>query len=214
MPPVRAVADHGGMTSEYPCPTCHAPADLDSGCPACHRPPDPEAAEVVALNARYAALAVAVDTARDRYLSAAARLEDLRQHRNLLAARVTARVGGPAAAAAPAAGAPPAGPAEPAHAARPAEPAHAARPAEPAHAARPAEPAHAARPEASTRTVQHALFILGGLLLGSAAIVFTAVAWARFGVTGRAVILAAATALVLAVPPVALARRLSATAET
>ena len=196
MPPVRAVADHGGMTSEYPCPTCHAPADLDSGCPACHRPPDPEAAEVVALNARYAALAVAVDTARDRYLSAAARLEDLRQHRNLLAARVTARVGGPAAAAAPAAGAPPAGPAEP------------------AHAARPAEPAHAARPEASTRTVQNALFILGGLLLGSAAIVFTAVAWARFGVTGRAVILAAATALVLAVPPVALARRLSATAET
>ena len=167
MPPVRAVADHGGMTSEYPCPTCHAPADLDSGCPACHRPPDPEAAEVVALNARYAALAVAVDTARDRYLSAAARLEDLRQHRNLLAARVTARVGGPAAAAAPAAGAPPAGPAEP------------------AHAARPAEPAHAARPEASTRTVQNALFILGGLLLGSAAIVFTAVAWARFGVTGR-----------------------------
>src|SRR5437763_3853171 len=196
MPPVRAVADHGGMTSEYPCPTCHAPADLDSGCPACHRPPDPEAAEVVALNARYAALAVAVDTARDRYLSAAARLEDLRQHRNLLAARVTARVGGPAAAAAPAAGAPPAGPAEP------------------AHAARPAEPAHAARPEASTRTVQNALFILGGLLLGSAAIVFTAVAWARFGVTGRAVILAAATALVLAVPPVALAQRLSATAET
>src|SRR5207237_9161129 len=71
-----------------------------------------------------------------------------------------------------------------------------------------------ARPEASTRTVQNALFVLGGLLLGSAAVVFTAVAWARFGVAGRAAILAATTLLVLAVPPVALARRLAATAET
>ena len=69
-------------------------------------------------------------------------------------------------------------------------------------------------PEASTRTVQNLLFILGGLLLGSAAIVFTAVAWTTFGVTGRAVILAVVTGLTLAVPLVALRRRLTATAET
>ncbi|MEV8512684.1 hypothetical protein [Dactylosporangium sp. NPDC051484] len=70
------------------------------------------------------------------------------------------------------------------------------------------------RPEAAPRTVQNILFILGGLLLGSAAIVFTAVAWASFGVLGRAAILAVVTLITLAVPPVALARRLRATAET
>src|SRR5262249_40165352 len=53
-----------------------------------------------------------------------------------------------------------------------------------------------------------------GLLLGSAAIVFTAVAWANFGVTGRAVVLAVVTVLTLAVPPLALLRRLTGTAET
>jgi hypothetical protein len=63
-------------------------------------------------------------------------------------------------------------------------------------------------------TVQNVLFILGGLLLGAAAIVFAAVAWAQFGVTGRAVLLAAGTLVFLAVPPIALRRRLTATAET
>jgi len=71
-----------------------------------------------------------------------------------------------------------------------------------------------ARPESSGRTVQNLLFVLGGLLLGSAAIVFTAVAWASFGIAGRAVILAAVTVLTLAVPPVVRLRRLTGTAET
>jgi hypothetical protein len=75
-------------------------------------------------------------------------------------------------------------------------------------------PVATAAPETTTRTVQNVLFILGGLLLGSAAIVFTAVAWRTFGVTGRAVILAAVTALTLSVPVLALRRRLTATAET
>jgi len=69
-------------------------------------------------------------------------------------------------------------------------------------------------PETSTRTVQNVLFILGGLLLGTAAIVFTAVAWATFGVGGRATILAVVTALALAAPLLALRRGLTATAET
>ncbi|RQW92543.1 hypothetical protein DKL51_18835, partial [Micromonospora globispora] len=70
------------------------------------------------------------------------------------------------------------------------------------------------RPETSTRTVQGLLFVLGGLLLGTAAIVFTAVAWASVGVAGRALILAAFTALALAVPMVSVRRGLRGTAET
>jgi hypothetical protein len=69
-------------------------------------------------------------------------------------------------------------------------------------------------PETSARTVQNLLFVLGGLLLGIAAIVFTAVAWSTFGRAGRAMILAVVTALMLALPLLALRRKLRATAET
>lgn len=68
--------------------------------------------------------------------------------------------------------------------------------------------------ETSTRTVQGLLFVLGGLLLGTAAVVFTAVAWASVGVAGRALILFAFTALALAAPLVAVRRGLRGTAET
>jgi hypothetical protein len=78
----------------------------------------------------------------------------------------------------------------------------------------PEPPQQPARPETSGRAVQNLLFILGGLLLASAAIVFTAVAWANFGVAGRAGILGAVTVLTLAIPPVARKRRLAGTAET
>ncbi|WP_030439209.1 SCO7613 C-terminal domain-containing membrane protein [Actinoplanes subtropicus] len=70
------------------------------------------------------------------------------------------------------------------------------------------------RPETSSRAVQNLLFTLGGLLLGVAAIVFTAVAWSQFGVTGRATLLTGVTVVALAVPPLALRRGLRATAET
>jgi hypothetical protein len=70
------------------------------------------------------------------------------------------------------------------------------------------------RPETSTRTVQNVLFVLGGLLLGTAAIAFTAVAWATFGETGRAAVLATVTLIMLAIPLLALARGLQGTAET
>jgi len=73
---------------------------------------------------------------------------------------------------------------------------------------------HPARPETSSRAVQNLLFTLGGLLLGVAAIVFTAVAWSQFGVSGRAVLLAGVTVVALAIPPFALRRGLRATAET
>jgi hypothetical protein len=71
-----------------------------------------------------------------------------------------------------------------------------------------------AEPKLSTLTVQNVLFALGGLLLVVAAAVFTAVAWAQVGVTGRALLLAGATAAVLAVPPFAARRGLIAAAET
>ena len=58
------------------------------------------------------------------------------------------------------------------------------------------------------------LFLLGGLLLAIAAIVFTAVAWTQFGLGGRAALLAAFTGAALGVPPLALRRNLTATAET
>ena len=98
-------------------------------------------------------------------------------------------------------------------------------PAAPAPAAPPVPPAPAAPPplepvsgpptrETSTRTVQNVLFVLGGLLLGTAAIAFTAVAWTTFGVAGRAAILGVVTLIALALPLVALMRKLRATAET
>ncbi|WP_430787684.1 SCO7613 C-terminal domain-containing membrane protein [Actinoplanes sp. G11-F43] len=75
-------------------------------------------------------------------------------------------------------------------------------------------PGPSAEPRLSTITVQNVLFTLGGLLLVVAASVFTAVAWAQVGVTGRALLLAAATGAILAVPPFAARRGLTAAAET
>src|SRR5256885_14831223 len=91
MPGRTRDGDAAGMNTTYPCPACRAPADLDAGCSGCHRPPDPEAAEVIALDARYAAHAREVGAAWQAYLSGAADLEELRQRRNRLAARVAAR---------------------------------------------------------------------------------------------------------------------------
>jgi len=187
----------------YPCPACRTEANLATGCPGCGRAPDPEAAEATRLTIEIEGLAVEAETARQHYADLVARLNSLRQRRDQLAAGIRARLAAEQAAAArtPA----------PKHAApaRTRAPEQAA--AEPAAAAR--TPA-AARPETSGRTVQNVLYVLGGLLLASAAIVFTAVAWARFGVGGRAAILGAVTVLTLAVPPVAIRRRLTGTAET
>ena len=69
-------------------------------------------------------------------------------------------------------------------------------------------------PDASPRTVQNLLFVLGAVLLGIAAIVFTVVAWTSYGAGGRAAILGGATLIAFAIPVVAVRRRLTATAET
>ncbi|MEV4658494.1 hypothetical protein [Micromonospora sp. NPDC049301] len=175
----------------YPCPACGAPADLSAGCAGCRRPPDPIAAEVVRLGREVARLGPEVERARRTYAELAARLAATSRRQAELAAIVRAGV------AAPFTGPAPRGPevrTEPV-------------------AVGAGSPAPGAA-EASTRTVQGLLFVLGGLLLGTAAVVFTAVAWASVGVGGRALILAAVTALALAAPLLAVRRGLRGTAET
>ncbi|MFG3302791.1 SCO7613 C-terminal domain-containing membrane protein [Micromonospora chersina] len=172
----------------YPCPGCGAPADLASGCPGCGRPPYPPAAEVVTLDREIAGLAPRVEAARVAYQELAGRLSTARERRADLAARIRLEIPAPR----PVAPAPPV-------------------PVRPRPDPVPVRPGGA---ETSTRAVQSLLFVLGGLLLGTAAVVFTAVAWAAFGVAGRALILLAFTALALAAPLVARARGLRGTAET
>jgi len=183
----------------YPCPACGARADLTTGCSACHRPPDPEAARVTELNGTIAELTRQVERARLAYGEAVGLLNATIRERNELAQRVQARVRMVAPVPSPGGSMPGA------------QPIGASTPA-PAPVAAPV--AAPARPESSGKTVQNVLFLLGGLLLGSAAIVFTAVAWANFGVVGRAVILGVVTVLTLAVAPLAVLRRLTGTAET
>ncbi|MEU1810109.1 SCO7613 C-terminal domain-containing membrane protein [Micromonospora aurantiaca (nom. illeg.)] len=177
----------------YPCPGCGAPADLVAGCRACGRPPYPPAAEVVRLDREITELVPRVEAARLAYQDLSGRLVTARQRRAALAARIRQEIPAPRAA----------GPA----------PLPAPMPPRPV----PVPPTPAVRPggaETSTRAVQGLLFVLGGLLLGTAAVVFTAVAWATFGVAGRALILLAVTALALVAPLVARARGLRGTAET
>ncbi|MER7335087.1 MULTISPECIES: SCO7613 C-terminal domain-containing membrane protein [unclassified Micromonospora] len=196
------------QTTGYPCPACGAPASLGSGCSGCGRPPYPAAAEVIRLDREIAALGGEVERARVAYQGLVDRLAASRRRRAELAAAVRAEFPGPAARRAPVAAPAPA--AAPAFARARPVPAWPARgPVAPVPA-----PVGAGGAETSTRTVQSLLFVLGGLLLGTAAVVFTAVAWAAVGVAGRALILAAFTALALAAPLVAVRRGLRGTAET
>ncbi|MCI4062461.1 hypothetical protein MRQ36_07755 [Micromonospora sp. R77] len=191
----------------YPCPGCGAPADLVAGCPGCGRPPYPPAAEVVRLDRQIATLTPEVERARVTYQELLGRLGTARQRRSELAARIRAEI-------------PPPNPARPVPvrpATVPVGPATmpvAPQPVGPPLTGYAAPAARPGRPETSTRTVQGLLFVLGGLLLGTAAVVFTAVAWAAVGVAGRALILVALTGLTLAVPLVARWRGLRGTAET
>ncbi|MDM4720567.1 hypothetical protein QTQ03_13615 [Micromonospora sp. WMMA1363] len=168
----------------YPCPACGAPADLVAGCSGCGRPPYPPAAEVIRLDREIAVLGMEVERAHRAYQEVTDRLGAARRRREELAAAVRA--------AFPVAGRPKPDSAGPG-------------------ASVPSRPGGA---ETSTRTVQGVLFVLGGLLLGIAAVVFTAVAWATVGVAGRALILAVVTAVTLAVPLWAVRRALRGTAET
>ncbi|RQX08472.1 hypothetical protein DLJ59_01720, partial [Micromonospora inaquosa] len=179
--------------TRYPCPACGAPADLSAGCSGCRRAPDPTAAEVVRLSRQVAELEPEVERARRAYTELAGRLTAVSRRRAELAAVVRAGLAAPVVARPVSLVGPPPfiGPGS--------------------GVAAGSRPGAA---ETSTRTVQGLLFVLGGLLLGTAAVVFTAVAWAAVGVAGRALILAAFTALALGVPLLAVRRGLRGTAET
>ncbi|ROO50667.1 hypothetical protein EDC02_5518 [Micromonospora sp. Llam0] len=184
-------------TAHYPCPACGTPASLAAGCPGCGRGPDPVAAEVIRLDGEIAGLAARVEHARAAWATLSAQLHAAQVRRQQFAVQVQAAVRATAVPPARPTAAPVGPPPGPVAA------------SQPGPAATPS-----VRPETSTRTVQTILFVLGGLLLGTAAIVFTAVAWASVGVGGRAAILAGVTAVWLALPLLATWRGLRGTAET
>ncbi|BAL89858.1 hypothetical protein AMIS_46380 [Actinoplanes missouriensis 431] len=202
----------------YPCPYCGAAASAASGCPGCGRAPDPDALEVMRLDGELAGLKRELDAAVATVTTLQRRITDTTTQRNTVAFRVTSAVA--AQSRLNTAGL--AGAAETAHpvtapagtAPATTAPAGTAPPGAASAGAAPTSAPAGSEPRLTTLTVQNVLFTLGGLLLIVAAAVFTAVAWAQVGVTGRAAILAAATAAVLAVPPFAARRGLTAAAET
>jgi hypothetical protein len=205
-----------GVTSyPYPCPYCRTPADLTTGCPGCGRGPDPDAAEVVRLDAEIPVLTAKLAAAREAVSAADAALRHAWQSREAAAARVRAAMAAASFVAAPGPPAAPVG-SGPVGSGPVGLGAVGSGPVGSGPVGSgPVAAGRAPRSkEASTRLVQNALFLLGGVLLAVAAIVFTAVAWSQFGVGGRALLLAGFTVAALAVPPAALRRGLSATAET
>lgn len=178
--------------SRHPCPRCGGEADESAGCPTCGAPPDPIAAELNRLCRQLAGLDRRDVQLRQEYAALTGQRQQLRRRIDELWGVPRGVPAGPPPAGTPVTGVPPA--------------------RMPATAAPPGPVTR--RPETSTRSVQTVLLVLGGVLLGVAAIVFTAVAWATFGVTGRAVILATITAVTLAVPLPLRRRELTATAET
>lgn len=161
-------------------------------------------------------LNAAISSLREREQGCLAELATIRRdladrtaRREELAARVRARL------AAGATGVRPQDPAVPAP--PPAVPA--VPPAAPVPATAAPVPATAASGSVAGREVsgfgiQTLLFVIGGLLLGTGAVVFMVVAWTRFGLLGQASTLLFATAAALAAPVVARWRRLPGTAET
>ncbi|WP_203755157.1 SCO7613 C-terminal domain-containing membrane protein [Actinoplanes cyaneus] len=192
-----------GDLDSFPCPYCGVVAPVEGGCPGCGRAPDADAIDVIRLNAELVALGARLEAARAEVTAVETRIGEVRGRRDVLASRVRAAV---RAALDP----------SPSLAAEPPVPAVQAPVAgagpEQAGAFLPLPPSTERR--LTTLTAQNILFALGGLLLVVAAAVFTAVAWAQVGVAGRAAILAAATAAVLAVPPFAVRRGLTGAAET
>jgi hypothetical protein len=198
----------------YPCPFCGAAASSQAGCPACGRGPDRLALEVVRLDGVIAELTTRLTAARLTAQRLDGELKQTWARRAAAAAEVRAEV---AQAQAGAVAGLPLGAVPPRPDASRQRGRSASQPGADASDPRAWSAdcgAPQVRGDASTKWIQNSLFLLGGLLLAVAAIVFTAVAWAQFGVGGRAAVLAAFTGAALAVPPPAVRRGLAATAET
>jgi hypothetical protein len=190
-------------TITYRCPVCGAIATIIGPCPGCGRASDPRASRLPGLDASLVELASEVHRSRAVFERALATWQSAEATRQALVSTILASQ---------------AAPIEPS----PADHAASTAPdvvwpmgtgtdgaAPPAH-----RPGPLGDPDASPRTVQNLLFVLGAILLGVAAIVFTAVAWTSYGVGGRAAILGGATLIAFAIPIIAVRRRLIATAET
>lgn len=190
------------MLTTYPCPFCRSGATLEGGCPGCGREPFPDAAAVVRLDAEIPGLRENAGAARLALTAAEEALRRAWAEREAAAARVRDAVS--AAARTRPAGAP----------AMTAPVTTATSGLVKAYTADASAKVAGYAAEASTRLMQNTLFLLGGLLLAVAAVVFTAVAWSQFGVGGRAGLLGAVTVVALAAPLLAIKRRLTATAET
>jgi hypothetical protein len=190
-------------TITYRCPVCGATANLISACPGCGRAPDPRASRLSSLDASLVELAGEVLRSRAVFERGLATWQSAQATRDALVSSILASQSAPI---------------EPSLADRAASIAPDVVP--PIETGTgdsvpyPQRPAPLGHPDASPRTVQNLLFVLGAVLLGIAAIVFTAVAWTSYGVGGRAAILGGATIIAFAIPLVAVRRRLTATAET
>ncbi|HEX2418224.1 MAG TPA: hypothetical protein VHJ83_08915, partial [Micromonosporaceae bacterium] len=134
--------------SQYPCPRCGTEVDEPAGCPACGAPPDPVAAELARLRRQLADLDRRDVALRQEYAVLVRQRQQFRERIDELWGRVPRGVP---------VGPPPTG-----------------TPVAVISRVAPPKPAPS-RPETSTRSVQTVLLVLGGILLGVAAVVFTAV---------------------------------------
>ena len=190
-------------TITYRCPVCGAIATIIGACPGCGRAPDPRASRLLALDASLVEVASEVHRSRAVFERALATWQSAEATRHALVSTILASRAAPIEPS----------PAD--HAASTAPDVVRPMGTGTGGAVPPTQrSAPFGDPDASPRTVQNLLFVLGAVLLGIAAIVFTVVAWTSYGVGGRAAILGGATLIAFAIPVVAVRRRLTATAET
>ncbi len=197
----------------YRCPVCGATATIAAACPRCGRTPDARASALPAMDASLLELAEHVHRSRLAFERALVTWQSAKATRDMLVEAILASQTAPI-------GLSPANGGTTGNGATTADGATAEGDARASGTGAGGVPPLAHRPgplgnpDASPRTVQNLLFILGAVLLGVAAIVFTAVAWTSYGVGGRAAILGGATLIAFAIPVIAVRRGLTATAET
>ena len=195
------------------CPVCRNPiGETDPSCATCGlRLEGPLAEDLLRIHAEFLDTEAALRDLDERRLELEKHRDSLIRRGSLIVARLRGEqehgwAAAPVPAAAPAAAAVPL---QPTPAAPPQPTSAPAAPAVPY----PPEPAERGpRRDLSGFAVQNLLLLLGGLLLGIAAIVFTVVSWGHLSI--RAAILATATVGTLAFPWPLVRRRLQSTAET
>lgn len=224
----------------YQCTHCGRPADEVTGCPYCGQPPPPLAAEIQRLDRDIAEMTARDLAMQQDRTDLSSRMQAALHQRALLLGAQSAQVrrggkrggvlrgGGQRGTGRGRAGQrsgrrvttilpPTVRRATTTIVPRQRRPADALRPSPDRPGDGPAAsvvPVEGLRPEASSRSVQNVLLGLGAVLLAVAAAVFTAYVVTSFDPMGRTAILVVASAITLMVPPFAIRRGLTATAET